>query len=226
MPNVLLTGANRGLGLALASSFAADGWRVHACCRQLGKAKKIKKLSGDVTVHRLDVTDKLQVANLARSLREESIDLLINNAGVIGDSAPFGKVNCDDWMEVFNINTVAPLRLAERFVDHLAASELKTIVNISSVMGSISQNESGGRYIYRSTKAALNMVMRSMAVDLAPKGITVVAVHPGWVRTDMGGEKADLEPEDAVADLRRLIGKLSVEDSGKFFNHDGSPLGW
>lgn len=226
MPTVLLTGANRGLGLALVESFAADGWRVHACCRSLGKSKKIKSLQGDVHVHRLDVTDRLQVANLARSLRDEPIDLLINNAGVMGDSAPFGKVDCDDWLEVLNVNTIAPFRMMERFVDHLAASEKRLIVNVSSIMGSIGGNEKGGHYVYRSSKAALNMVVRSMAIDLAPKGITVVALHPGWVRTAMGGEDAELAPEDAVANLRRLIGNLSAEDSGKFINCDGSPLSW
>jgi len=226
VPSILVTGANRGLGLALARSFAADGWRVHACCRQVEKAKSLKALKGDIHVHRLDVTDSLQVANLARSLRDESIDLLINNAGLLGSASPFGKVDFDDWLEVFAVNAMAPLRLAERFVDHLAGSDLKIIVNMSSTMGSISENASGGRYIYRSTKAALNMVVRSMAIDLEPRGITVIALHPGWARTDMGGASAPLSPDESVADLRRLIGRLGLEDSGKFFNHDGSQIGW
>ena len=226
MPSVLVTGANRGLGLALARSFAADGWRLHACGRNLDKAKKIKAVGGDVNVHRLDVTDPLQVANLARSLRDEPIDLLINNAGLLEASSSFGEVDYDEWLEVIQVNSMAPLRLAERFVDHVDRSDLKIIVNISSIMGSIGQNESGGSYVYRSSKAALNSVTRSMALDLAPKGITVIAVHPGWVRTDMGGEEGHLSPEESAADLRRLIGGLTPEDSGSFFNHDGSSIDW
>ena len=226
MPSVLLTGANRGLALEFARSFAGDGWRVHACCRHPEKATALKALSGDIHRHRLDVTDSLQVANLARSLRGEPIDLLLNNAGLIGTAAVFGKVDYDDWLEVFKVNTMAPLRLAERFIEHVAAGELKLIANVSSRLGSIAHNEEGGRYIYRSTKAALNMVVKSMAIDLEPRGITVVAFHPGWVRTDMGGPDGDLSPEESVADMRQLIGRLTFKDSGKFFNHDGSLIDW
>ena len=226
MPSVLLTGANRGLALEFTRSFAADGWRVHACCRHPEKAKKLKELSGDIHPHRLDVTDSLQVANLARSLRGETIDLLLNNAGLIGTPAVFGKVDYDDWLEVFKVNTMAPMRLAERFIEHLSGSDRKQIVNVSSRLGSITHNDDGGRYIYRSTKAALNMVVRSMAIDLADKGVTVVAIHPGWVRTDMGGPDGELSPEESVAQMRGLVEKLSFEDSGKFFNHDGSPINW
>ena len=226
MPSVLLTGANRGLALEFARSFANDGWRVHACCRHPEKATALKALSGDIHRYRLDVTDSLQVANLARSLRGEPIDLLLNNAGLIGTPAVFGKVDYDDWLEVFKVNTMAPLRLAERFIEHVAAGELKLIANVSSRLGSIAHNEGGGRYIYRSTKAALNMVVKSMAIDLEPRGITVVAFHPGWVRTDMGGPEGDLSTEESVADLRQLVGRLTFEDSGKFFNHDGSLIDW
>ena len=226
MPSVLLTGANRGLALEFARSFANDGRRVHACCRHPEKATALKALSGDIHRHRLDVTDSLQVANLARSLRGEPIDLLLNNAGLIGTPAVFGEVDYDDWLEVFKVNTMAPLRLAERFVEHVAASELKLIANVSSRLGSITHNEAGGRYIYRSTKAALNMVVKSMAIDLEPRGITVVAFHPGWVRTDMGGPEGDLSPEESVAELRQVMDRLTFEDSSKFFNHDGSLIDW
>ena len=166
------------------------------------------------------------MANLARALREEKIDLLINNAGLLEASSSFGKVDYDEWLEIFQVNSMAPLRLAERFVDHVAGSDLKLIVNVSSTMGSIGENDSGGSYIYRSSKAALNMVTRSLAIDLAPRGITVIAVHPGWVRTDMGGKDGRLSPEEAAADLRRLFGDLRPEDSGTFINHDGRRIGW
>lgn len=226
MPSVLITGANRGIGLEFARSFAADGWRVYACCRIPEKAKKLKAIEGDVQRHRMDVTDGLQVANLARDLTGVSIDLLINNAGIYGPRDGSDEIDFDKWGEVFQVNAIAPLRVARRMLEKVARSERKQIVNISSRMGSIGENTSGGQYIYRSSKAALNMVVKSLAVDLAGRGITVVAFHPGWVRTDMGGAGAAITPEASVAGMRRVIHGLTTADSGKFFNYDGSEIPW
>lgn len=226
MPTVLITGANRGLGLEFARSFLADGWNVHGCCRHPEKAKDLKALSGDIAVHRLDVTDGLQVANLSRELAEESIDLLLNNAGVYGPRTAFGETPVDEWDEVIRINVKAPLRMAERFVEHVAASQRKLIVNISSKMGSISQLGNGGSYVYRASKAAVNMITKGLSIDLAERGITVVSVHPGWVQTDMGGSGADITASQSVAGLRAVIEGLNLDQSGKFFNYDGSEIPW
>ena len=162
MPTVLITGANRGIGLALARGYAAEGWRVHACCRHPDKAKELEALRAEAgdrfAIHRLDVTDGLKVAALSRELAEEAIDLLINNAGVGGPGTGFGETDYDSWQPVIGINTFAPLRMAERFVEQVARGERKLIVNISSKMGSIAANTKSNSIIYRASKAALNQV--------------------------------------------------------------------
>ncbi len=226
MPTVLVTGANRGIGLHFVRSFAADGWRVHACARNVEKAKEARAVSGDVVCHKLDVTNGLKVASLARELAEEPIDILINNAGVYGPRTGFGETDYDEWASVLQVNTLAPLRMVERFVGLVERSEHKLVVNISSIMGSIGDNTSGGGYIYRSSKAALNMVTKSLANDLAERGVTVVSFHPGWVKTDMGGDGAAITPAQSVAGMRKVITGLTAEDNGKFFGYDGQPLPW
>ena len=227
MSTSLITGANRGIGLEFTRSFAKDGWRVHACCRHPDKAKELQALQSDaVSVHRLDVTDGLKVASLARELAEEPIDLLLNNAGVYGPRTGLGEVDYDEWLSVFAVNTLAPLRLAERFVEHVARSERKLIVNISSRMGSNADNSGGGAYIYRSSKAALNAVSKSLSLDLAERGITVVVLHPGWVQTDMGGESAQITARESVAGLRKVIHRLTTAESGRFFAYDGTEIPW
>ena len=226
MPTVMITGANRGLGLDFVRSYAADGWRVDACCRNPDKAKALKAVEGEVVIHRLDVTDGPRVAGLAREMADEPIDLLINNAGIYHPKRGFGETDYTDWLEELKVNTLAPMRMAERFVKQVAASELKRIVNISSAMGSIARNESGGSYVYRSTKAALNMVSKGLAADLAGRGITVIALSPGWVETDMGGAGADLTPEESVALMRQVIDGLTPADSGRFLNQRGEEQPW
>ncbi len=225
MPTLLITGANRGIGLALLRIFAADGWRIHACCRQPEKAKALKAVAGAIRLHRVDVTDGLRVASLARELADEAVDVLVNNAGIYGPRTGFCETDYDDWLKVLAVNTLAPLRLVERFVEHVGRSERKLVVNVSSRMGSISQN-SGGAYIYRSSKAALNAVTKGLSADLAARGITVVAVHPGWVQTDMGGAGADIPAETSAAGLRQVIEGLSAKDSGRFLNYVGEEIPW
>ncbi|WP_366555299.1 SDR family oxidoreductase [Aquibaculum sediminis] len=226
MPSVVVTGANRGIGLALTRGFLADGWQVHACCRHPEKATKLRALEGDLSLHRLEVTDALQVSALARSLADQPVDLLINNAGSRGARARLGAVDYDSWARVMAVNVMGPLRMTEQFAPLVALSERRLIVNVSSVMGSIARNSGGDDYLYRSSKAALNMVTRSLAVDLAAQGITVVSVHPGWVSTDMGGASAPLTADSSAADLRSLFERLQPADSGGFFDHDGSVIPW
>ncbi|MEX2449993.1 MAG: SDR family oxidoreductase, partial [Rhodospirillales bacterium] len=155
------------------------------------------------------------------------IDVLINNAGVHGPRpSRLGGIDYDAWADVFRINTMGPMKVSEAFVEHIARSDQKKIVSITSRMGSIADNESGGAYPYRSSKAALNAVMRSLAADLKPRGVTVVVFHPGWVRTDMGGPSAPIEPERSVESMIKVISRIKLSDSGKFLNYDGAKLAW
>jgi len=226
LPNVLITGANRGIGLEFVKGFAADGWRVHACSRNVEKSKEVRSLGGDVVCHKLDVTNGLKVASLARELADEPLDLLINNAGIYGPRTGFGETDYDEWLSVLQVNTLAPLRMVERFAGLLEKSDGRTVVNISSIMGSIGNASSGGSYIYRSSKAALNMITKTLSNDLGERGFTVVSFHPGWVQTDMGGEEADITPLDSVAGMRKVIAGLTTADNGKFYSYDGTALPW
>jgi NAD(P)-dependent dehydrogenase (short-subunit alcohol dehydrogenase family) len=224
MPTALVTGANRGIGLEFARQYAKDGWRVIATCRDPERAKDLRKLGDSVSVHKLDVADAEQVAALARALEGEPIDLLVNNAGIMG-GAVLDRIDYAAWEEVLRVNTLAPVRIAEALLANIAASERRLIVAITSRMGSIAESD-GGYYPYRSSKAALNAAMRSLAVDLAPRRITVALFHPGWVRTDMGGRGAQVAPKDSVAGMRAVIARLKLADSGRFFNYDGSEIPW
>jgi len=227
MPTAFITGASRGIGLEFARQYAADGWRVIGTCRDPSDSKDLAGLDGDVDVHSLDVTDHAQVQVLAKSLKREPIDLLLNNAGIYGPKpTPFGGVDYEAWKQVLDVNTMAPLKVCESFVDHVAASDLKIMAAVSSKMGSLEDNTSGGSYIYRSSKAGLNAVMKSLAADLKSRGVIVIVLHPGWVKTDLGGPSALIEPCDSVSGMRRVIAGLTPEDSGRFFNYDGAEIPW
>jgi NAD(P)-dependent dehydrogenase (short-subunit alcohol dehydrogenase family) len=231
MPSVLITGANRGLGLEFARQYLADGWRVFATCRDPAAAAQLqhfaKSSSNKLTVIEMDVTDAASVRKAATQIKDVAIDVMINNAGITGVSGQrLGNIDYDSWARVINVNTMGPLRVLESFVDHLTRSERKLAVSITSGMGSLADNTSGGSIGYRSSKAALNMVMRSAAIDLAPRDIACVVVNPGWVKTDMGGPSATLTPQDSVTAMRRLIEKLGPAQSGKFFHYDGSEYPW
>ena len=224
MPTVLITGAGRGLGLEFTKQYAADGWQVIACVRNPDKADALKKVKGDVAIERLDVVDEADIKALAARLEGLGIDLLINNAGIYGPRN--GQNDTKSWLEVFQVNTIAPYRVAEALAPLVAKSKQKTIVNITSQMGSVGSTSSADSPIYRSSKAALNMVMKGLSHALKGQGVTVVLFHPGWVKTDMGGKGAPLEAPDSIGGMRKVIGKLTAADSGKFFNYDGKPLPW
>jgi NAD(P)-dependent dehydrogenase (short-subunit alcohol dehydrogenase family) len=231
MPAVLITGANRGIGLEFARQYTADGWAVFAACRDPKAAKKLAALAngsgGKLIMLAMDVTDDESVRSAARQLEHAAIDLLINNAGISGvPGQTTGHVDYENWARVLDVNTMGPLRLIEAFRDHIARSERRLIVTITSGMGSLTDNTSGGSIAYRTSKAAVNMAMRSVAADLAPRGITCVVVNPGWVKTDMGGASAPLRVEDSVGAMRRLFDRLPPSDSGKFFSHDGGEHPW
>ena len=228
--SILVTGSNRGIGLELVRQYAADGWRVFACCRHPGKAKELNVLAGkhhNISLHALNVADTQQIKALAKQLKSESIDILLNNAGIYGpDNACFGNTDEAAWLECFHINTIAPMKMMEAFVDHVAKSKRKLIATMSSKMGSMADNGSGGSYIYRSSKAAVNAVMVSAAIDLKPKQIKVAILHPGWVLTDMGGPNAEITVEECVNHLRRNLDNVTLSNSGTFFEIDGSVIPW
>ncbi len=227
MPSVLITGANRGIGLEFARQYAADGWTVYAAVRDPGAARDLHRLDGDVTPVVLDVADPASVAILSERMRGIALDMLINNAGLYGPRKPqLGAIHYPAWEEVLLTNLLGSTRVTEAFLDHLRAGEGRTIVVLSSKVGSMADNTSGGGYIYRSSKAAVNAVFHSMAIDLAPEGFKVAILHPGWVRTAMGGPNALIEPAESVAGMRRVIAGLTPEQSGLFLNHDGKVIPW
>jgi len=220
MPSTLITGANRGIGLEFARQYLSDGWQVYAACRDPSSASELHRLADtgnhNLWILMLDVTDPFSIKAAAAELDGQAIDLLLNNAGVMGAR---GQTK-------FDANTMGPMRVSEAFVDNVARSDRKLIVTLTSGMGSLADNTSGGSIAYRSSKAAVNMVMRSMAIDLAPRGITCVVVNPGWVQTAMGGPHAKITPAESVTKLKRLIETLGPPQSGKFFNYDGKEYPW
>lgn len=228
---VLITGANRGIGLEMARQYAAAGWRVHACCRQPERALDLNRLaagsSGRLTVHPLDVTNAGQIAALPSILGDEPLDLLINNAGIYGqDDARFGNTDVRAWLQTFQVNAIAPLKVMEALVEPVARSRRRVMACMSSKMGSMADNRSGGSYVYRSSKAALNAVVMSAAVDLRHRGITVVALNPGWVKTDMGGPNAEIGVTESVGALRAILDGVGPSDSGRFIDVDGATIPW
>lgn len=225
MPTVLITGANRGIGREFARQYTADGWRVIATCRDPAGSDLASEINQ--VVHPLDVTDAASVAALAEALSGEAIDLLINNAGTYGprDSA-LGRIDYDAWEEVMRINVLAPIRVAEALAGAVARSAQRRMVFISSKMGSIDDNTGGGQYIYRSSKTALNMAVRSLSIDLSGKGITCLLFHPGWVKTDMGGPSAAIAPDASVSGMCGVIASATTGDNGRFFNYDGTEIAW
>lgn len=221
---ILITGANRGLGLALSEQYRADGWNVLATCRNPQGADALKDLGLEPL--ELDVTDEASLTALRQKLDGESIDILFSNAGVFGPRGlELGELDSKVWLEVLNINTVAPAMLAQAFVQNVAASQEKLMVFMSSSMGSITDT-SGGEYIYRSSKAALNMVAASLAQDLRSQGIRSVAMRPGWVSTDMGGDEAPLSPKVSASGVKTTLDNLSATETGVFLSHDRSSVDW
>ena len=226
---VLITGASRGVGLEFSRQYAAVGWRVHACCRDpQGAAALSEALAGhDGVVHALDVAERQSIDGLKDELGGEALDVLINNAGVSGGGhQTFGDMDYDAWADTMRVNAFGPCRVSEVLVDNVAVGNAGTIVNISSQMASLTECDEGDEFIYRSSKTALNMVSVNLAHDLGPRGITVLAFHPGWVRTDMGGPEAPITAQESVTALRASIAATSHADNGRFLNYDGTPLLW
>lgn len=220
MSTILITGAGRGLGLELARQYAQDGWRVIGTVRS-GDLKSIGAES-----FKVDVTDFAEVRELAVKLKGEPLDVLFCNAGIIGKRGmALGSFDYADWEKILRVNLLGAAAMVEALVDNVAASERKTIAVMSSRLGSISET-SGMTLPYSTSKAALNLLAKALAETLRDRGVIVAALSPGWVRTDMGGQGASLTPEASVRGLRKVLGGLRREDSGKFFSHDGSQIPW
>ncbi len=223
MSTVLITGAARGLGLDFVKQYAAKGWKVHACAR---KPEALKRIKGDIHAHKLEVTDYAAVKALAKELSGEAIDVLICNAGVShAAAATLGSIDPAAWRDTFEVNALAPLIMAEAFVEHVARSTDRKLIAISSRLGSIAHCNSG-RYAYRASKTALNMEWKGLSVDTAGKGLICVVMHPGWVQTDMGGAQATLTIDQSVPALVKAIDALKPADNGRFINYDGTEIPW
>ena len=223
-PIVLITGANRGLGLEFARQYAADGWHVIGTARKPDQADELQALS--VEIAQLDVADPDSIAALAESLNGRPIDMLINNAGIFPRAGSVEEVDFDDYLQTLVVNTVGPVRVTRALLPHLRKGDKKTIVNITSRLGSIELTNSGVFYGYRESKAALNMFTKTLAVELQPEGFTCLTVHPGWVQTDMGGANANLTPEESISGMRATIAKLGPDDTGTYWSYAGEPVPW
>jgi len=227
MPNVFITGANRGIGLEFTRQYAANGWKVIATCRNPISPGELASVPGDIEVHGIDVTDHRQVDKLAGELKGRPFDILINNAGVYGPRGVSAEeMDYAAWEDVIRTNSLAPFKVATAFADNVAAGKGKKLITISSIMASIGRNNGGAEYIYRSSKACVNMAIHCLAKDWEPKRLILALFHPGWVQTDMGGPGADIDAKTSVRSLRKAISELTPADNGGFFNYDGSPLEW
>jgi NAD(P)-dependent dehydrogenase (short-subunit alcohol dehydrogenase family) len=236
VPVALITGSNRGLGLEFVRQYCAAGWDVIACCRDPAASSELAMLGSQhrqLELQALDVGDFSAIDRLAATLKDRPIDLLLNNAGIFGPRPidgrdprqNFGSMDYDIWSEVLRINLMAPMKMAEAFVEHIATSSQKKLVAISSSEGSIGGSK-GGIYAYRTSKAALNMLMCSLGRDLASRGIATAAFCPGWIRTRMGGAAAPLEAPPSIAGVRRTIDQLTPATSGRFWLWSGESLPW
>jgi NAD(P)-dependent dehydrogenase (short-subunit alcohol dehydrogenase family) len=230
MPSVLVTGSNRGIGLEWCRQYAEADWRVFATCRHPQTADALHTLAGThprLTVHRLDVTQPESVYALRAELQDEAIDVLVNNAGVYLEKyAPTVALRYDEWMQTLEVNTLGPMRVTEALLELVAGSQRKLVVSITSHMGSIAEIAAPGDTYYRSSKAALNAAMKGLSIALGERGIGVLLLHPGWVKTRMGGRDAPLPPAESVAGMRKLVDEFRMDMSGRFFRYDGTEIPW
>jgi NAD(P)-dependent dehydrogenase (short-subunit alcohol dehydrogenase family) len=224
MPTVLITGANRGIGLELAWAYASDSWDVIGTCRRPDAASELKAIGG-VEIHALDVTDDASVAALAKALQGRKIDLLLNNAGVNYRGGTLAEIDYGNWAKTMDANVFGPMRVCDALMDNVLASERKQMAFVSSKMGSIAEC-TGGSYMYRSSKTALNMAVKCLSMEFGAKGLVAVMFHPGHVRTDMGGPSAPVLPTESAAGIKSVLDGAKASDNGCFYNYDGAVLPW
>ena len=235
MPVAVITGANRGIGLELCRRYVGEGWTVYALLRRSSAALEALARDGALHVVTCDLTDDGELAQAAASISEPAVDLLLNCAGTMGHGSfeeqglkfqAFGSFDREEWRQVFDINVFTPQALTELLADRLAAADRGVVATLTSMLGSNQLNTVGSLYGYRASKAAVNSIMRSMGIDLGKRGVIAVALHPGWVRTDMGGKHADVEVTDSAAGLTRVIAGLTADDAGAFLAYDGTRMPW
>ncbi len=230
MTNVLITGANRGLGLGFVKNYLGKNVDVVSTTRDLKSSKELlalkEKFPNNLEILELDLLKESAGYTLANFLEEKPIDILINNAGVGSTNQHFEAVSPKPWLEVLKVNLIAPLMITQSIINNVKKGSDKKIYFLSSQLGSIGDNASGGMYIYRSSKTGLNQVVKSLSVDLKPQGITVVSLHPGWVKTDMGGPNAPVLIDESVDGMMQVIDSTDIRDTGRFLNYDGKELPW
>jgi len=233
MPTILITGANRGLGLGLVKAYLKNGWEVTATCRYPDKAEALQALKGPLDILPLEVTDHRAIDDLAKKLKGKPLDVLINNAGVLGSDSfekggagqTLGDIDYDGLRHTLEVNTIAPLKVTEALLPNLELGDQKKLVTITSRMGSL--DEMGDGFVsYRTSKAALNAIMRNLSVGLKEKGIAVAVLHPGWVKTDMGSAAAPVTVAESVEGLIRQIDHLQLNDTGCWKDYTGETIPW
>jgi NAD(P)-dependent dehydrogenase (short-subunit alcohol dehydrogenase family) len=227
---VLVTGANRGIGFALVQEYAARGWTVFASCRQPGAASELNALAKqnpNVSVHPMDVSEHESVDRLADALRAQPVDVLCNNAGIGGGRSALGQIDYAHWRRVLDVNLIGAIKVSEAFLPHVLEGADKKIVAISSSLGSITATR-GGNYAYRSSKAALNMAMRTLAMDLKPRGVTAAVLSPGIVDTDFtrGAQMPKISATESARGLVDTIAGLTPDDAGAFIRYNGDVVPW
>jgi NAD(P)-dependent dehydrogenase (short-subunit alcohol dehydrogenase family) len=226
----VITGANRGIGFEFVQQLLRRGDTVDAGVRAPEMARRLEPLLDEadnrLRIHQLDVTRADSVREFAESICREPVDVLINNAGVQGQWVGLHELDYEDLARTFMVNALGPLRITSALLPALRTGRGRKVALVTSRMGSLSSNTEGGAYAYRMSKAALNMGARSMSNDLRREGLSFVLLHPGWVRTDMGGEDAPLPPEESVRGMLRVIDTLSLEHSGRFFDYEGAEVPW
>ena len=231
MQNILITGANRGIGLGFVKKFLKRNSKVFCTSRKISKSKELillkKEFSKNLEIVELDLLEEESPKILSDFLSNQAIDIFINNAGVIGNSnQSFNAVSSENWIDVLKVNLIAPLLITQSILENIKKSAHKKIYFLSSKVGSIEDNSSGGMYLYRSSKTALNQIVKSLSIDLKPTVISVISLHPGWVKTDMGGPHALISVEESVNGMLKVILNTDIRNSGQFLNYDGCEIPW
>jgi NAD(P)-dependent dehydrogenase (short-subunit alcohol dehydrogenase family) len=223
MATVFITGCDTGLGVEFARQYAADGYRVIASCLDPSSARETAGIRGNIELVKLDVTDHGEIEALSKRLADDAVDILLNNAGIARPHPPFGQTDYTNWRRILEANLIGPMKMAESFVEHIARSDQKMMAFVSSRMGSIELNNFGASYAYRSSKAGLNMIVKTLAIDLAPRGICALALHPGWAATEPGGR---VPVAETVAGMRGVIHRAGPHHTGSFVTYHDQPLPW
>tara|TARA_B100000959_G_C14997961_1_gene631556 strand:+ start:19740 stop:20462 length:723 start_codon:yes stop_codon:yes gene_type:complete len=236
MPTVFVTGANRGLGFEHVRQYSEKNWEIIACSRKPEQSKELLELKDqfpkNISIEKLDVTNFDEITALSEKYHEKPIDILINNAGTLGPKGvPEGMgyqniehMDYEIWRDILEVNLLAPFKVATAFYNQIAMSKKKILIMMSSDLGSVQQNNFGGLYSYRASKAGLNILSKGMSIDW--KDITVIALAPGWCKTHLGGEEAEVDPDVSVTEQQIMFESISPNDSGKFLDRFGNEVPW